>query len=315
MMENNNTNSSLPEDGVDITYRLVLYIVGIPLGGCALLGNLFLLMAMIRFSKLQTRANVAVVSLSASDALAGAMLLAHLSSVHLQHQIANTHLCYLWAVVQLMPMVACFLHLTFVSVDRLVAVTRAVHYTDSMSARRIAVYVGVLWTYILVLTVLVFAFTDHDVTLDVCDVTILPWGYMLLVLVGHILPASLVVVVIFAWIQRTLRIHQRKIQVTNTMTYNNLLADITVARLFFFTFVFVAILWGTFFITELVWIAGVDSSSLILIIRITFLVGNLSYIKFFIYIVLNSEFRKYLKKALSCKKNSQSIVLKRASTA
>lgn len=309
------------ETGADVSdlptsYHVVLYAVGAPCGVAAAVGNTLLIIAIIRFAKLQTQTNVVVANLAVADMMGGILLLVHIGILHRYDIMGEDYpyACYLWASLQLMPMSAGFLHLGLVSVDRLVAVTRAVHYDDEMSARRMKLYAVCLWGYIIMATVIAYAFMDHDdPTFSICDMLILPKGYVMLILFGHVIPCCLIIIGIFLWLKYTLSVHQRKIQVTNTLTYNILLADYTSAKLFFTTFVVTIALWLMFVVTNVVWFAGVETSALYLVIRITYLVGSLSHNKYLVYVILDVDFKKAIVKAVSCSKKPPQPLPKRPS--
>ena len=300
------------------SYYVVLYAFGAPISVAAAVGNTLLVIAIIRFAKLRTKTNVVVANLGVADMLGGLILLTHIAILHKMEDMGeeSPYACHLWAALQLLPMMAGFLHLALVSIDRLVAVTRAVDYDDSMSASRMKVYASCLWIYIVLITALSYAFMDHDnPQYSICDLLILDRVYVMIILFGHVVPCCLINLGIFAWLRHTLKVHQCKIQVTNTMTYNKLVADYSTAKLFFTTFVVTTILWLPFLVVVIVWFAGVDTQAVFLAVRLLHLLGCLSHNKYIIYAMLDVDFKKAIKKAVSCSRKPPPLPPKRPSIA
>ena len=187
---------------------------------------------------------------------------------------------------QMLPIYASFFHVMFITADRYIAVAFPSKYADTQLLRGVRIGYSLTWLYLCLLAVLALPFSEAQWTphSDVCQPGIrLPAGYFILVVAGHILPCAVISVALFVRIRYILRVHQCQIQVTNTITYDNLLKDTHAAKVCFMAFVLTTFAWTPFVVCQLLRVGGVRQEALHIANSVSFLFGQVGYLKFVLY--------------------------------
>ena len=199
----------------------------------------------------------------------------------------------------MLPIYASFFHVMFITADRFIAVAFPSKYSDTRLLRGVRIGYSVTWLYLCTLVVLVIPFADDQWSShgDFCQPGIrLPAGYFILVVAGNILPCAIVSIVLFVRMRYILRVHQCQIQVTNTITYDNMLKDTNAAKVCFMAFVLTSVAWLPFVLCQLLRISGFREEALHVASSVSFLFGQLGYLKFVVYFTKNADVGAGLKK-------------------
>ncbi|ELU01269.1 hypothetical protein CAPTEDRAFT_202513 [Capitella teleta] len=304
-MDNLTHNGSLSDTTSFPQPLQIIYLCfGIPLGVVICLGNVILLTVIVdKKGPLRTSTRTLLGSLVISDILTGFLLILNASFLSLQETIREFYRarCMLWGLVLTLPTLCSFMHLSVISLERRHAVTAPAH---PIGRRKAILYCIGIWSYCGVICVLGMLFLFGDGLRNVvgfCDVLSLP-GFYLLVLALHIILAVVIETYAAVNVRNTLLLHQRKIQVTNTITYNNLMEDTKVAWVFFSAFALQLGPTVPFAILLAVLSAGVYVPATFIIARLCYLFAQIPGLKFVLYLRMNKELHKATVKRLGCTK-------------
>jgi hypothetical protein len=298
----NLTNASfdaLPR-GLHITYLAV----GLPLGAVVCLGNV-ILMAVIADPKgpLKIATRTMLCSLVFCDVVAGAVLMLHSGFIGFDDGVRDycAEGCLMWGIMLTLPVYCAFVHLSVICLERRHAVMDP---ANAISGGRATLYCAGVWAYCVVLCVagMLFIFLEDSTAWSRCDVVTLPPFY-LLILGIHLVVVSGVVVGAAINIRSTLRLHQRKIQVTNTITYSNLVEDTQVAWVFVCAFVVQLLPCLPFIVALATVAAGMRTEAAVVVARVCYIVAQLSGLKFLLYMKMSKDIRKACVQRLSCSSN------------
>ena len=294
--------------------EIVYFCVGLPLGVIICLGNFILLSVVLpKKGPLRDSTRMLLAGLSVCDVVAGALFIVHVVLLPFQEDLrgASREGCLFWALLLTVPVMASFLHLTVICGER----NHFVCQPAAVVSRKKAILIcACLWSYCLVLGLVGMFFSlcwkdeneneneEEDAgRWKLCDVVTLP-GYYLLILALHVLATLLINVYFAVSIRGMLRLHQRKIQVTNTITYNNLVEDIRVAWLFFLAYSLQLFPWLPFTVMLAILAAGVNTPSAFIIARVCYLCAQIPGLKFMMYFWRNKEIMCAVRKRLGCSK-------------
>lgn len=293
---------SVESDSVALAFR----IVGIPLGIFIVVTNIAFILTMTwhKTNLVRRSTQILFVSNYHCAVLAGLVLIAYSvafpytsSSVVTVSTPSLLSLCHLWGALQLTLIVLDSLHIVFVSLDHSYAVTSV---GCSIQTHRIGLAVLFGWLYALLITLLTLAF-DHLTSTQPCrggcDILDLNRYYGLTLLI-HVIAGALCCAIVVANVRRTLNLHQRQIQVTNTITYKNLLFEMRMAQLNLLANAVLVLAWIPLTVAEVTTHAGVTSK--VDAVRLTFLVGNVSYLKAILYVAADREIRRDFARVASC---------------
>ncbi|KAJ6641779.1 5-hydroxytryptamine receptor 2A [Pseudolycoriella hygida] len=148
----NRTDTSGDED---VTELIVMIVTSVLLGLMILMtiiGNVFVIAAIILERNLQNVANYLVASLAVADLLV-ACLVMPLGAVYeiSQGWILGPELCDIWTSCDVLCCTASILHLVAIATDRYWAVTN-VDYIHSRTSGRVSVMIGLVWTVSIVVS-------------------------------------------------------------------------------------------------------------------------------------------------------------------
>lgn len=305
--ETTSPNDSIKEDVFPKALQIIYFCIGIPLGAVICLGNVVLLTVIARKKgPLRDSTRNMMSSLVFCDLTAGCLLIIHISFVSFQEEIRNSSQagCLAWGLVLAMPMTCSLLHLCIICLER----KRAVSEPATIISHRQSFLICIgLWTYSSVLCLIGMFFlldeeyTGHDIW-RFCDILPLP-GYYLLILALHVLFTVLLQVYFAINIRNTLQLHQRKIQVTNTITYSNLIEDIKLGWIFFKTYAFQLVFILPLCIMLVIIYAGVHAPASLIIARICYLIAQIPALKFILFFKMNKDIYKATMKKLGCSKS------------
>ena len=256
-----------------------------------------LIAAIGRCCSLAEKLNYIACNVAFCDLLLGITLIVNIGLIQEHPVLAEIHpnACTIIGLLELLPVVTCLIFLTLVDTDRFLAVCVPTVYPDLWTTKRVSGTCIGIWVFSIVLSAVAFAFkTEPDVV--ICDVLALPRGFLLLSTLVHIVPCSIINTVLYLKIKHMLKVHQRKIQVTNTLTYTNLVDDTQLARLFYMLVVISLVAWAPFVISIILWFCDLDLSALPPAVRICFLLGHLAGLKLFVYVAESTTYRMAIKK-------------------
>lgn len=264
-------------------------VFGIALGSTIIALNGVFAVTMKRLKRNCVRDSTRMLCLSSSSValLAGVMLtcysaaLPYLPDVH----SSVTTPCHLAASIHLSLVLVDSLHFGLLSVDHNYVIA-SVGCSASLPCFGAAV-LGI-WLYSLLLAFMALAFDrlDYDrlLTCSSCDVLDLDPYFCLLIAI-QVAIGAICSAVVSANLRRILRLYQRQIQVTNTLTYTSLLFDIGLATTALVCHVTLVTSWLPLVVTRVMTSAGSMT------VRLTFLVGHVSYLKLIFYVIREEEVR------------------------
>ena len=308
------------------TLNITIKAIGIPLGITILLGNALFMVIILKAKRPKCIHTNLIIHVTVSDLLAGFTLLLQFALERLyskkthgdwaemeeQYHHQGYHvICRAWASIQMLPIYQPFLFLCGLNLDRLVAISYPATYANTWKATAAKCLPVLVWPYSVLICLLALSakydMREHNINKDGCGILTLPPLYLTLTLLIHILPATLVAVVAFLQIKRELRIHQRKIQVTNTMTYENLIKDMAIARRDFCVTITTFIIWAPFLTSLILWHSSHNIHPILYVIRGTLLMGYLSSLRFIAFILGSAHFKESFWSLWRCRPHSQHI--------
>ncbi|MCL4123915.1 UNVERIFIED_CONTAM: hypothetical protein GTU68_020258 [Idotea baltica] len=122
---------------------------------CAVLGNLLVVVSVIRNRRLRVITNYFVVSLAIADILVALMAMPFNASVELTGRwVFGYRMCDLWNSFDVYASTCSILHLCCISIDRYYAIVRPLEYPMVMTKRRVAVMLCHVWLAPLVISFL-----------------------------------------------------------------------------------------------------------------------------------------------------------------
>lgn len=157
-MGNSGLEEGVAESNHPLEVKVLFYAafaVSFPL---TVLGNGFVILAVILNKKLRSATNALIVSLAFADLPVGVVIFPLISvtqkfgpSLAYGQQLCNTTVFFTEVFLS-----ASCLHLLFISVDRYLAINNALRYHAIVTTRRVAHVIGFIWTLSLVVAVLPF---------------------------------------------------------------------------------------------------------------------------------------------------------------
>jgi len=155
-------NSTLEESFAGPNHPLELkvlfyaaFIVSLPL---TVVGNGFVILAVIINKKLRSATNALIVSLAFADLPVGVVIfpLISVTQKYGPSLAYGQQLCHITIFLTEVFLSASCLHLLFISVDRYLAINNALRYHAIVTTRRVAYVIGFIWTLSLVVSVFPF---------------------------------------------------------------------------------------------------------------------------------------------------------------
>lgn len=114
---------------------------------CAVLGNLLVVVSVVRVRRLRVITNYFVVSLAIADILVAIMVMPFNASKQIAGRwLFNRTVCDVWNSFDVYASTASILHLCCISIDRYYAIVRPLEYPMVMTKRRVAVMLSLVWT-------------------------------------------------------------------------------------------------------------------------------------------------------------------------
>ncbi|CAG2102971.1 unnamed protein product [Medioppia subpectinata] len=113
-----------------------------------IIGNLLVILSVIKTPKLQIRPNYLILSLSITDLLAGMVSMpvtAYLEVVYLGDWLMGNAMCHIHMLIAHVLSISSFLHIFFIAIDRYLSVSR-VEYSTNRSLRPAWVMIAISWT-------------------------------------------------------------------------------------------------------------------------------------------------------------------------
>lgn len=114
---------------------------------CAILGNLLVVVSVIRVRRLRGITNYFVVSLAIADILVAILVMPFNASKQIAGRwVFNRVVCDVWNSFDVYASTASILHLCCISIDRYYAIVRPLDYPMVVTKRRVAVMLSLVWT-------------------------------------------------------------------------------------------------------------------------------------------------------------------------
>ena len=229
------------------------YALTIPLSLVIIIGNALLWFVLSRSHSL--RPHSIVVSLAIADVLVGFTVLTN-ECLHPLLERLNDDLawiCSLWTALQFLPIIAMFCLMSLLSLDRYFAVTSTT-YADGCIANHTRLLVCVSWLYSTAVVCVIIAMTSwnsDDSSVYFLSSTNSTVCALFIVLATHVTALCGVSCYVYVRILQTIRVHQNRIQVTNTMTYENLVSETDLAKTYFFIITITVLVWVPVTITTM----------------------------------------------------------------
>ncbi len=154
---------------------------------------------------------------------------------------------------------------------------------------KLVMFICLLWVYDLIVCVFATVFLNHvrEDAYVLCDVMTLPHVYLGIFVFIHVIICIIVCTSLIFVIKKTVNDHQCKIQVSNTITYNNLIEDSQVAMLFYLVTMVTFVCWLPFMICEILLMEEIQTTEMLNVGRWTFLFGQLGYLKWFWFLTFS----------------------------
>ncbi len=295
-----------PLDPVPFAYRLVLYVFGTPLVVLNFVGNFLFIALVMKYPRMKSRVTVLALSWIGLDFLAGLVLIIQMTVVQVQWSIKDSPaLCLLWVSLQIAPLLISSSHMAVLSVDRYISIKFPLQYQDSMSYKRLKIYLICIWGYSTLLSCVPFLWHDgHRNEQAQCSIFVLQRYYNLLYIFLHLVPIICLCVTLYVRILIHTRRHERQVHVTNTITQEQFLAEKTLCNVFLTVTILFIITWLPFIICSMVRIGTPHiSQTLQMALLCTWLLGysnNAS--KMFVYYALHADMRQCIKEAVGPEK-------------
>ncbi|CAL4090903.1 unnamed protein product, partial [Meganyctiphanes norvegica] len=122
---------------------------------CAVLGNLLVVVSVVRHRRLRVLTNYFVVSLAIADILVAIMAMPFNASVEITGEwIFGYHMCDLWNSFDVYASTVSILHLCCISIDRYTAIVRPLDYPRVMKQKRVVVMLCHVWIAPLIISFL-----------------------------------------------------------------------------------------------------------------------------------------------------------------
>ena len=122
---------------------------------CAVLGNLLVVVSVVRNRKLRVITNYFVISLAMADILVALMAMPFNASVELTNKwLFSYNMCDLWNSFDVYASTVSILHLCCISIDRYYAIVRPLEYPMKMTGRRVTVMLCHVWIAPLIISFL-----------------------------------------------------------------------------------------------------------------------------------------------------------------
>lgn len=113
--------------------------------GTAFIGNTLVCIAVCRFRQLQTTTNYAIVSLAITDVLMVYVMVLHASTVVKGEWTLGVTMCDVTSTIGLTLNLVSLVHLTYISLDRYLAIVKPFRYQVWITKRRVMVIMATLW--------------------------------------------------------------------------------------------------------------------------------------------------------------------------
>ena len=284
--------------------ELAYYICGTPIAiGICFINVVMLYIINRKKVPMKNAVRILVCSLGTNDIVAGCLLLIHIATLGFQGKV-NEKKCLFFALLCIWPMLNNFLHIAIIKWERH---SMVISSGDSVGLRKSAAFVMGMWIYSLALSLLGLSFEisrqsdNEELYEELCDVAVLP-KYHLVIIAIHLVICIGITSLYFIKIRNVLKVHQRKIQVTNTITYTNLVDDINMANTFMAAGVVCIALWLPCLIAMAVYISGHDRACAVVTMRALYLLTTLTGFKPLLYMWRWPSVTKEVINLFGCKK-------------
>jgi 5-hydroxytryptamine receptor 1 len=179
---------------------------------CTIIGNVFVVAAIILERNLQSVANYLIMSLAVADLMV-ATLVMPISAVHevTSKWFLGAEVCDLWISFDVLCCTASILHLVAIALDRYWAVTQ-VDYIRQRTAKRIIFMIIIVWGFSICISIPpLFGWKDDNNPYEsgVCQIS-QDWGYTIFSTFGAFYAPLIVMMVIYYKIFRAARTRIRK---------------------------------------------------------------------------------------------------------
>ncbi|XP_064647501.1 5-hydroxytryptamine receptor-like [Lineus longissimus] len=190
---------------------------------CTIIGNVFVVAAIILERNLQSVANYLIMSLAVADLMV-ATLVMPISAVHevTSKWFLGAEVCDLWISFDVLCCTASILHLVAIALDRYWAVTQ-VDYIRQRTAKRIIFMIILVWGFSICISIPpLFGWKDNNNPYEsgVCQIS-QDWGYTIFSTFGAFYMPLIVMMVIYYKIFRAARHRIRKRNFINDANKNN----------------------------------------------------------------------------------------------
>ena len=143
----NGSSPCIPADMDAVGVTVVKSVIMIAIMASAIGGNLLVIVSVLRYEKLRLMANTFIVSLAAADLLVAGVVMPFNASQEIAGRwVFGKTVCDIFNANDVLFSTASLLHLCCISVDRYVAITDPFHYDGKITASRVAVMLGAVWT-------------------------------------------------------------------------------------------------------------------------------------------------------------------------
>ncbi|KAK2144250.1 hypothetical protein LSH36_775g00045 [Paralvinella palmiformis] len=285
------------------SFYIALHIIGIPLGIAIIVGNVLLVIVLKLSSQKQQKAFKSktafiLANIALCDAVGGLFLVLYIGIHPILDVIGRFPTgCYFWNVLSVVPLLGGFLLQLLLAIERHVIVNEIPNYPHM---NKLVIFLCLMWIYTLVVSILGLAFISGvaQEAFVMCDILTVSPMYLTTIVFVHVTACAVICTVLIFIIRNTVKHHQCKIQVSNTIAYTNLIEDSQIAKTFFGVSTVSFLCWLLFFVSQILIASGIRSSVVLTSARWGFLLGHLSYLKCFCYMVFSRPLREDFKRTL-----------------
>ncbi|XP_033112884.1 histamine H2 receptor-like [Anneissia japonica] len=215
------------EDGVQLElYNIFTILIVIPFVFLTLFGNVMVMLAVMRYKRLQIPSNYILVNLAIADIIVSILMLFICILQVFMYKFDTGKLCNIPFCIITIACSVSLLSLSMIAYDRYLALVKPLKYTQQLTSKRVAVYCLIMWLYSIVVAILPLLHswpieTDYKHICNYLDI-----GYTILIQLGvTFVPAFLLILFAYINVWSVARHHSRAISAVQLSLFPGLFSN------------------------------------------------------------------------------------------